>query len=125
MAKTGIKTVDEYLEQQSAATQKALRSVRSAIRKALPKAEELISYKIPAYKLNGRMVIFFAGWKEHYSVYPAGDELAELKEELARYERSRGTIRFPLAEKVPVKLIAKIAKLRAIQVASRVRRAKP
>jgi uncharacterized protein YdhG (YjbR/CyaY superfamily) len=94
--------------------------VRHAIRKALPQAEEVISYQIPAYKIRGSAVIYFAGWKQHYSLYPAGDRLvAEFKDELAGYKINKGTIRFPLSEPVPVKLIERIAKFRAREIAER------
>ena len=88
------------------------------MRKALPKAEEVISYQIPAYKLNGRIVIYFAGWKEHYSIYPAQRRLvAAFRERLAPYEvNNKGTIRFPLSEPVPARLIEAIAKFRAKEV---------
>lgn len=92
--------------------------MRSAIRKALPKAEEVISYKIPAYKLHGEVVVYFAGWKQHYSLYPAGDRLvAVFKDELMPYKVSKGTIRFPLGKPVPVKLIERIAKFLAAEIA--------
>jgi uncharacterized protein YdhG (YjbR/CyaY superfamily) len=98
--------------------QRTLRSVRAAIRRALPGAEEGISYRIPVFKLGGRPVIYFAGWKEHYSLYPAtGPVRAALKDELAPYDLSKGTIRFPLSEPVPVKLVGRIARLRAKEVA--------
>lgn len=120
MAKSKIKSVTDYIAAQPAAARVALRRVRSTIRKAMPGAEEVISYSIPAYKLNGRVVIFFAGWKQHYSIYPATDGLAEaFKDELASYEISKGTIRFPISEPVPVRLIERIAKFRAKQVAER------
>jgi uncharacterized protein YdhG (YjbR/CyaY superfamily) len=91
--------------------QTVLQRVRGAIRKAVPGAEEAISYQIPTYKLHGRYVVYFAGWKSHYSLYPANARLvAAFKKDLARYEVNKGTIRFPLAEPVPVKLIASIAK---------------
>ena len=88
------------------------------MRKALPRAEEVISYQIPAYKLNGRVVIYFAGWKEHYSIYPAQRRLvAAFKTRLAPYEvNNKGTIRFPLSEPVPARLIEAIAKFRAMEV---------
>lgn len=100
--------------------------MRSAIRKALPGAEEVISYKIPAYKLDGRIVIYFAGWTQHYALYPVGPGLiAALERELAPYELShKGTVRFPLNGPVPVELIARIARLRAKEVAES-RKAKP
>src|SRR5262245_7526284 len=114
MAKTGFKSVDEYIALQPAPMQRLLKRVRSTIRNAMPGAEEVISYQIPAYKLHGRVVIYFAGWKEHYSVYPAtGGLVAALKDDLAPYKLSKGTIRFPLSEPVPVKLIEQIAKFRA------------
>src|SRR5262249_51836220 len=79
----------------------------------------MISYNLPTYKQHGRPVICFAGWKEHYSIYGATDPLvAFFKDELAPYEvNDRGTIRFRLSEPVPVKLIERIAKFRAKQVA--------
>ncbi len=120
MAKTNFKSVDQYIDSQPEGVRGALERVRGAIRKALPKAEEIISYKIPAYKLHDRVVLYFAGWKEHYSLYPAGEHIAAvLKEEGVPCEMSKGTIRFPLSEPVPVKLIQRIAKLRAQEAAVR------
>jgi uncharacterized protein YdhG (YjbR/CyaY superfamily) len=119
MAKTDFKSVPEYIASRPDGVQPALKRVRSIIRKALPGAEEVISYQIPAYKLNGRAVLYFAGWSEHYSLYPSTDRLVAAFEELARYEVSKGTIRFPLSEPVPVKLIERIARFRAKEAAER------
>jgi uncharacterized protein YdhG (YjbR/CyaY superfamily) len=119
MAKTNFKTVDEYIAKQPENAQPVLEQVRRAIRKALPGAEEVISYQIPAYRVNGKILIYFAGWKQHYSLYPAGERLVSaLKDELSRYEVKKGTIRFPLGEPVPEKLIERIAKFRAKEVAN-------
>jgi uncharacterized protein YdhG (YjbR/CyaY superfamily) len=119
MAKTDFKSVDEYLATQPKPVRTALARVRSAIRKAVPGGEEAISYQIPAYKKDGSVVIYFAGWKAHYSLYPSGKRLeAAFKDELAPYEVSgKGTIRFPVSEPVPVKLIEAIAKFRAKEAA--------
>src|ERR1035438_10007771 len=93
MAKTGFKSVDEYIASQPEAVQGVLKRVRSIIRKAVPGVEEMISYKIPAYKLHGGPVLYFAGWRRHYSLYPATDRVvAAFKDELAPYEVSKGTI---------------------------------
>ena len=120
MAKTDFKSVDEYIASQPEAVQSLLKRVRSTIRKALPGAEEVISYKIPTYKLHGGPVLYFAGWKQHYSLYPAtGHVVAAFKDDLAPYQVSKGTIRFPLSQPVPVKLIGRIAKFRAKEVAER------
>ena len=95
MAKSDFKSVDQYIASQ-------------------PKA-------VPAYKLRGGAVLYFAGWKQHYSLYPATAQLvAAFKDDLAPYEvNNKGTIRFPLSQPVPVKLIGRIAKFRAKEVAER------
>jgi uncharacterized protein YdhG (YjbR/CyaY superfamily) len=94
--------------------------VRNAIRKAVPRAEETISYKMPTYKLDGDRLLYFAGWKQHYSLYPATERVvAAFQDELAPYEIDKGTIRFPLSQPVPVKLIGRIAAFRAKEVAAR------
>lgn len=118
MPRTEHTSVEEYIAAQPAEAQNALQTVRSAIRKALPSAEEVISYKIPAYRINGEAAIYFAGWKRHYSIYPVGARLAaSFKKELAPYEvNNKGTVRFPLSEPVPVNLIARIAKCRAEEI---------
>ena len=122
MIRTEFKSVDEYIAGQPDALRAVLKRVRAAIRKALPGAEEVISYKIPTYKLKGTAVLYFAGWKHHYSLYPASASLvAALKEDLAPYKVNKGTIRLPLSEPVPVKLIERIAKFRAEGLAKRQR----
>jgi uncharacterized protein YdhG (YjbR/CyaY superfamily) len=75
---------------------------------------------MPAYKLHGEVILYFAGWKRHYSLYPAGPHLiAAFKDELASWKVGKGTIRFPLSEPVPNKLIADIAKFRSTAAADR------
>src|SRR5688572_9110308 len=99
MAKTDFQSVDEYIATYPEDVQAVLQRVRNAIRKAVPGAEEVISYQIAAYKLRGERVLYFAGWKEHYSLYPATGELVDaFKDELAPYKISKGTIRFPLSQ---------------------------
>jgi uncharacterized protein YdhG (YjbR/CyaY superfamily) len=120
MAKTDFKSVAEYIASQPKAVRGVLKRVRSTIRKAVPGAEEVISYKIPTYKMHGGPVLYFAGWRKHYSLYPATARVvASFKDDLAPYEVNKGTIRFPLSEPVPVKLIERIAKFRAKEVAER------
>lgn len=112
------KNVAAYIARFPRPVQAALKRVRSIIRNAVPGADEVISYQIPAYKLHGRPVLYFAAWKQHYSVYPSNSRLvAAFEDKLARYEISKGTIRFPLSEPVPAKLIDGIAKFRAKEVA--------
>jgi uncharacterized protein YdhG (YjbR/CyaY superfamily) len=120
MARTDFNSVDEYIASQPEAAQFILDRVRRTIRKAVPEAEEVISYKIPTYKLDSGPVLYFAGWKQHYSLYPASERLvAAFRAELAPYEVDKGTIRFPLSQPVPVRLIGRIAKFRAKEVVER------
>jgi len=113
-----IKSVDEYVAAQPEAAQSVLGHVRSTIRKTVPKAEESISYGIPTYKLHGERLLYFAGWKKHYSIYPATKRLlAAFKGDLGNAEVVKSTLQFSLAEPVPEKLIERIAKFRAKEVA--------
>ncbi len=122
MAKTDFKSVDEYIATHPKDVQILLQRVRTAIRRAVPNAEEMIGYQIPTYKLHGGYVVYFAGWKQHYSLYPATNHLvAAFKDDLAPYKVNKGTIRFPLSQPVPVKLIERIAKFLAKEAATRAR----
>jgi uncharacterized protein YdhG (YjbR/CyaY superfamily) len=122
MAKTDFKSVDEYITTHPEDVQSILQRVRSTIRKAVPGAEEVISYQIPAYKLPAGPVLAFAGWKQHYSLYGATDHLvAAFKDDLAPYKIDKGTLRFPLSPPVPATLIVRIAKFCAKEAATRAR----
>ena len=122
MANAEIKTVDQYIAAQPEPARSVLRRVRTAIRRALPGAEELISYKIPTYRLRGVPVLYFAGWAQHYSLYPvSADVVAEVEEARVPHEVSKGTLRFPLSRPAPVTLIGRIAKLRAKEATARPR----
>lgn len=115
--KKAFKTVDAYIAGQPDDLKRALSWVRATIRKAVPEAAELISYQMPAYKLRGRVLMYFAGWAEHYAIYPgSAHALAELENELKPYKVSKGTIRFERDMAVPVALVQKIALLRAREV---------
>jgi uncharacterized protein YdhG (YjbR/CyaY superfamily) len=122
MAKTDFRSVDEYIAAQPKDVQVALRRVRSVIRSAVPGTIESISYQMPVFKVVEGAFLSLGGWKQHYSLYPAGDALiAAFKGALTPYRVSKGTLRFPLSEPVPARLIGRIAKFQAKAV---VRRAK-
>jgi uncharacterized protein YdhG (YjbR/CyaY superfamily) len=113
------RTIDEYIAGFPPAVQTVLKRVQRTIRKAIPGADEAISYRIPTFKVDGRSAIYFAGWTQHYSLYPSNARLvAAFKDALEPYEvNDKGTIRFPLSEPVPATLIADIAKFLAKEVA--------
>ena len=102
-------TIDEYISDFPPEVQPLLEKVRVAIRKAAPKAEEAIKYQMPTFVLNGNL-IHFAAWNSHIGLYPGSKPIAEFKEELAKYELSKGTVRFPLDKPIPLGLIGKITK---------------
>lgn len=106
-------SVDAYLAAQPEGARAVLARVRAAIKKALPRATERISYRIPTYDLDGKMVLFFAGFRRHWSIYPLTPALQrELGEELAPRLAGK-TIRFAYDERFPAGLLARIAKVRA------------
>src|SRR5271170_178973 len=100
------KSVDEYIANQPEAVQPKLEQVRAAIRRAVPEAIEGIGYRMPGYKLHRKPMLYFAGFKEHYSLFAAsGTFFAALEDELRGYALRKGTVHFPLYKPVPVKLI--------------------
>jgi len=106
--------VDEYIAGFPKESQKLLKQVRAAIREAAPQAEEVISYSMPGYKLNG-MLVWFGGHTNHIGFYPHGATMENFQKELARYKQTKGSIRFPLDEPLPITLIKKMVKLRVAQ----------
>jgi uncharacterized protein YdhG (YjbR/CyaY superfamily) len=105
------KNIDEYIAGFPPEVQEILQKIRLTIRKAAPKAEEAISYMIPAFKLNGNLV-FFAAYKKHIGLYPAPRGNEAFKEELSAYGGGKGTVQFPLDKPIPYALIRKIVKFR-------------
>ena len=104
-------SVNEYIATADPHAKKALRDIRKIIKSAAPDAEEVISYQIPGYKYHG-MLVFFAAWKNHISLYPAPWGAESLKKEMSAYEGSKGTIKFPLDKPMPLTLIKKMVKYR-------------
>jgi uncharacterized protein YdhG (YjbR/CyaY superfamily) len=125
--KKGVpKSVDEYIAAQPEALRPKLEQVRAAIKRAVPEALEGIAYRMPGYKLHGKPMLYFAGFKEHYSLFAAsGTFFAALEDELSGYEVRKGTVHFPLTKPVPVKLISRISKLRAAGIAARAKNPEP
>jgi uncharacterized protein YdhG (YjbR/CyaY superfamily) len=117
---TAFPSVDAYIAAQPGSARPALERVRAIVRKALPGAEETISYGVPTYKRHGTYVVYFAGFKEHYSLYPVTDPIAKaFKGDLTPYRVSTGTLRFAYSEPVPVKLIQGVVKVLAAAAAER------
>lgn len=102
-------TIDAYIADFPKDVQERLEKVRATIRKAAPDAEEAIKYLIPTFVLNGNL-IHFGGYKNHIGLYPGSKPIEEFREELSKYEVSKGTVKFPLDKPLPIGLITKITK---------------
>ena len=120
--KARVKTVDEYFEGLSHDKRAALEKLRKTIRATAPKAEECISYQLPAFRLNGRLLVAFGAAANHCAFYPGG-VVETYKEELKHYDTSKGTIRFQPENPLPATLVRKIVKDRIATNAAKQRNA--
>lgn len=106
----------EYIAALPPGTRKALRALRAAIRSAAPKAEAGFSYGIPGFRVGGRPLVWYAGWKDRVSMYPV---TAAMRREggtaLRRYLSGKGTLRFPLDEPIPLALVKRLVRARVIE----------
>jgi uncharacterized protein YdhG (YjbR/CyaY superfamily) len=107
-----FKTVSEYFESLPKDVRVKMENIRRIIKKEAPEAEESLSYQMPAFKLNKRILVYYAAWKEHVALYSFPSSIREFKKELTKYQTSKGTIKFPIDEKLPSALIRKLVKFR-------------
>jgi uncharacterized protein YdhG (YjbR/CyaY superfamily) len=119
---TAPKTIDDYLAGVPEPAHSTLQKVRAAIRSAVPSAAtETISYKIPAFR-HGQVIIWFAAFANHCSLFPTGRIIEMFKEDLKPYTLSKGTIQFPIDKPLPAPLVKKMVKARLAQIAAKKRR---
>ena len=112
------KNIDDYISRAPEDVRARLEEIRRVIRAAAPEALEIISYSMPAFKQNG-IVVYFAAFKDHIGFFPTASGVANFKNELAGYDTSKGTVRFPLDKPIPFDLIKKIVKFRVKENLSR------
>lgn len=120
--KGGFNTIDEYIATFPADTAKILKRVRRTIQKAAPKATEAISYQMPTFKLNGKNLVHFAGWKHHIGFYPTPSGTTEFKKDLKAFKGAKGSVQFPLDEPMPLELIKRIVKFRVAEMEEKLRK---
>jgi uncharacterized protein YdhG (YjbR/CyaY superfamily) len=104
--------VDDYINGFPASAQTLLRQMRSTIRKAAPKAQETISYNMPAFELRGKRLVWFAGFKSHIGFYPGAAAITAFSKELSAYKTAKGSVQFPLSDPLPLDLVSRIVKFR-------------
>ena len=110
--KTGFHSIDEYIDGFPDETQKALREICAAIKALVPDAEEYISYKMPAFKVNGEYFIHFSAWKNHIGMYPIPAGNDAFQKQIEPYRSAKSSLNFPLDKPMPMKLIEKFIKFR-------------
>ncbi len=110
-----FKTIKEYFSYQTPEKRRKLEEMRQIIKKLIPDAEEIISYQMPAFRYHGRGLVYYAVWKDHIGFYPYTSKVILSKKELAKYEFSKGTIKFPINKPIPVALVRKVVKFRMKQ----------
>ncbi len=111
MKKSIARTVDQYMADLPPEVKAALEKLRKTVRAMVPDAEEVISYGMPGFRYRGRALVWFAGFKDHCSFFPGG-VLADLKQDLANFKTSKGTIHFTPDKPLPAALVRKLVKAR-------------
>jgi uncharacterized protein YdhG (YjbR/CyaY superfamily) len=122
-SKQKFETIDGYIKTFPKEIQKILETVRQAIKKAAPEAEEAISYQMPTFKLNGNLV-HFASFKNHIGFYPTPSGTEIFKKEISVYRSGKGSIQFPIDKPMPLSLIKKIVKYRIKENSNRIKKKK-
>lgn len=119
------RNIDEYLRPLSGEKRAALEKLRRDIRAAASGAEEVISYGIPAFRLGGRLLVGFGAAAKHCAFYPGSHPIEAHRKELAAYDTSKGTIRFPANRPLPATLVRKLVKTRIAERAPKSARRRP
>ena len=112
MQQTAPKDFLDYASLFPERSQAALRKMRAAIKKTAPRAKERISYKVPAFTLDGKILVWFGAFKSHIGFYPGAAAIAAFKDRISAYKNAKGSVQFPLDEALPLSLIREMVEFR-------------
>ena len=119
MEKSGYTTIDEYIALFPQTVQQVMNRLRKTIAETVPGAEETISYRMPAFRLNKKVLVYFGGFKDHIGFFPTSSGVAAFQKELEGYRTSKGTIQFPFDKELPLDLVIKIVTFRMNKVTNK------
>jgi uncharacterized protein YdhG (YjbR/CyaY superfamily) len=111
--KNNISSIDGYIRTFPEEIREILQQIRMTIRQAAPEAKESISYGMPAFKINGKPLVYFAAFKNHIGFYATPNGHSEFARELSKYKHGKGSVQFPLDKSIPLELIKRITQFRA------------
>ena len=111
-------TTDQYFADFPKASQELMQLMRNEIQATAPDAEEVITYNMPGFKLNGKYLVAYAAYKHHIGFYPGSDAIEHFKKDISKYKWAKGSVQFPIDQEIPLSLIRKITKFRASAIIS-------
>jgi uncharacterized protein YdhG (YjbR/CyaY superfamily) len=114
-----MQEIEDYINNFPLKVQTILKKIRKLIKKTCPEAKELFSYGMPGYKLNGKPLVYFAGYKNHIGLYATPQGHIQFKEELSGYKQGKGSVQFPLEKEIPYDLIKRIVKFKKESIGSK------
>lgn len=117
--KDAIETVEEYIQSFPKKTQVHLKAIRKVIKANAPEAIEQIAYKMPAFKLNKKPLIYFAAYEKHIGFYATPSGHAKFTKALSKYKQGKGSVQFPIDEPMPLELIQKIVAFRVVETSAK------
>jgi uncharacterized protein YdhG (YjbR/CyaY superfamily) len=114
-----MQEIEDYIKNFPPKVQTILKKIRKLVKKTCPEATELFSYGMPGYKLNGKPLVYFAGYKNHIGLYATPQGHIQFKEELSGYKQGKGSVQFPLDNELPYDLIKRIVEFKTEDIQSK------
>lgn len=114
MASTSFENIDQYIAGFNADVQEKLKTIRKLVHETIPEAVEAISYQMPSFKYKGKILVYFAAFKNHIGFYATPEPNVAFKDELSEYKTTKGTIQLPYDKPLPVELLRKIILYKAM-----------
>lgn len=119
MQRTKFTSIDQYILSSPKEVQPILKKLRDTFKQVIPKADKVISYNIPCFKIDRKYVVYFAGYSKHFSVYPIPKNIIGMKVDIQKHQAGKGTLHFDIEKPLPIDFIKKVVKQLAKEAAAR------